>query len=169
MVTNKASSSLPFVRLHQCQSLDFCALENHVVLTVMIQNITIRNTDKFSQLVPVSCSFCISVKKGKPLTFSKEFFRMYTDFFALAFPIVPIAIFTYETGWRRELTYVILFIFVQWILRIWKRKIQQPTLILIYISIITVPVCTLIRKLKNATVRLSPLMSFTGSLSVTSS
>lgn len=147
MVTNKAPSSLPFVRLYQCQSLDFCALENHVVLTVMIQNITLWKTDKFSQLVPVSCSFCISVKKGKPVTFSKEFFRMYTDFFALEFPIVPIAIFTYETGRRRDLTYVILFIFVQWILRIWKRKIQQPTVWFWYISIITVPVRTLIRKL----------------------
>jgi len=147
VVTNKAPSSLPFVRLYQCQSLDFCALENHVVLTVMIQNITLWKTDKFSQLVPVSCSFCISVKKGKPVTFSKEFFRMYTDFFALEFPIVPIAIFTYETGRRRDLTYVILFIFVQWILRIWKRKIQQPTVWFWYISIITVPVRTLIRKL----------------------
>lgn len=147
MVKNKAPSSLPFARLYQCQSLDFCALENHVVLTVMIQNITLRKTDKFSQLVPVSCSFCISVKKGKPVTFSKEFFRMYTDFFALEFPIVPIAIFTYETGRRRDLTYVILFIFVQWILSIWKRKIQQPTVWFWYISIITVPVRTLIRKL----------------------
>ena len=62
---------------------------------------------------------------------------MYTDFFALEFPIVPIAIFTYETGRRRDLTYVILFIFVQCPVDFEDLKAKNTTadrLILIYFN-----------------------------------